>query len=185
LNEVKPIALLRRHFRKAMGFIVTTTTSAVISRNLPESIELGTFTLLIYGEDERSGESLAKEVRTLITQEFAKRERVLSLLYELEIEEFYVGLGCRRSKNRAKLKQKKGRTLREKLLLAGAGIVTLFHMVSFDYSHIHENLDFICVHVVKECNARGKKVEILDKEFYRIDLSRPSDDTSAPDDNHV
>lgn len=164
---------------------MTTTAPTRDSLKLPESIDLGEFTLLIHGRDERSGEPLAKEIRALIAQEFAKRDLVLSLLYEIEIEEFEVGSGSRKSKNRVRLKRKKGRTLWETIKLTGSAFVVAIGLLSADYSKIPENLEWVCEHVVHVCEERGHQVEIRDKHFYQVDIAQPRDDTFSPGDHGV
>jgi len=141
-------------------------------RQLREIIDLGEFSLILRDETVESGEKLAAEVRALISEKFMKLSPALSIFYDLEIEETEVVSGSRKSKNKLKLKKKKGNTLGQKIFNAVAAVGLAVGLLSADYDNIPDNLERACQQVVAECQIRGKNVEITNMNFSPV---RPDD----------
>lgn len=141
-------------------------------RKLRETIDLGEFTLLLPEETVESGAKLAAEVRAAIVSRFMRFNPVLSLFYDLDIEEADVVSGSRRSKNKPRLKRKKGRTFGQKIFNAMTVVGLTVGLLSADYENIPTNLEKACKQVVSKCQLRGQNVQIIDLNFQSV---RPDD----------
>lgn len=146
-----------------------TTAVKRTGRRLYDSLDLGEFSLILPDESVQSGAGRAAEIRASIADAFAKLDPMLSLLYDLEIEETEVHSGSRKSKNKPRLKRKKGRTILQKLMAIGSALGFAVGVLSADYSKIPENLEKACQVVVADCKLRGKNIEITDKHFPPVD----------------
>ena len=159
---------------------MSATTETRLRTPLPDSLELGEFTLLLPDETVESGAPLAAQIRAEIAAAFANLDPVLSLAYELEITEIEVGSGSRKSKNKVRLKRKKGKTLREKLMAAVAAASMALGFMSTDFAKLTDNLDTACKVVITDCNLRGIKAEIPEKHFFPVVPSPRSQDQGPP-----
>lgn len=117
------------------------------------------FSIYINIDDNEEADLLAIEVQNRIISEFKKKYPLLSLFFELEIEEVLVEYGSRKSKHKAKLKKKKGAGLWKILVLS-------YTLLSTDYNNIEKNFEKITV-IVQEVYSATTKIEIDD--FIRQD----------------
>ncbi len=161
---------------------MSTTAETRTRIPLPELLDLGEFTLLLHDETIESGAPLAKQIRESIVAAFAKLDPVLSLVYELEIDETEVSSSSRKSKHPVRLKRKKGTSLLQKLVVAVSAFGFVVGVLSADYDKIPENIEKACQTVVADCKLRGKNVEIPEKHFPPVDPNHPTQQKQPPDD---
>ena len=146
------------------------TTAAPVQPlfDLPDTIELAEFTLVIVGKDTPSGDELAKRIRESISAEFAKRAPLLSLVYDLVIEESDVRRSERKGKEKVKLKKKvkKGMTFLEKVSFGMGGAGLVIGIVAADPIVVGHNVEWACEHAIHICKSQGDDVRIEGMNIY-------------------
>lgn len=135
---------------------------------LPDEIDVAEFTLVLHGHTPDTGEALAEEIRLLIAREFLRRSPILSQFYSLEIEEWSVEHGSRRSANKGRLRRRKDRRDSPLWRFLGRAAVVA-GLLSTDVGQIEENMRHAYRVVAEVMAERGEKVDIDPVEFTPID----------------
>jgi hypothetical protein len=135
----------------------------------PEAVDVVEFTLEIAGRSATSAEELAAQVRRALSEEFAKCDPLLASLYELEIEETEVWEGSRNSRNRGRLKRRRGGSLMDRLKRAGGTALIMLTIASTDYTKITQNL----VTVLQKAE-QTYSVVIKDVHTFPVNFRSPS-----------
>jgi hypothetical protein len=151
------------------------------TREIPDVVDIGEFTLVIRGIDRAAGDDLSAEIRETISQKFARREPLLALAYCVEVEEFEVTAGSRRSRNRFRLKLKKGRGLWARVKAGLSTAVILVGVASTDYGKLKQNAEWVYDEVEHAYSQRGTEISIQNRTFYHPDSDTPFVGPTPPD----
>lgn len=138
---------------------------------LPEEIELGEFTLVVERLEEPDATAISASFRQAVLEEFKKRQPIISLLYDVEIEEGVPWSGSRKSLNTVKLKRKKPKSLLGRLKDAGAVIMLSLSLLNMNWGIIDHNFHE-ALHIAEQViTTKAYKVRVEDINLYKVDTA--------------
>lgn len=140
-----------------------------------EEYTVGEFMLTIRHLEGAEADQLAAQIRRYIETAFRKANPLLCTLYDFEIDETEVWTGSRKSKNRGKLKKKKGKTIKEKLGLLLSRLALGLSLAATDPTVIQENWERVVQSVENVFGTEPPEVEIEELETFPLeaDLENP------------
>ena len=113
---------------------MTTTTEPVKSKfSFLDQYDIGEFILKINSLTGQLSDKLSAEIRQAIIHKFISLNPLLCKVYDFEIEESEVIYGSRKSRNKGKLKKKKGKTFGERIKNGFNGFLLALTLTSTDY----------------------------------------------------
>jgi hypothetical protein len=149
---------------------MTTTTESVKSKfSFLDQYDIGEFTLKINSLTGQPSDKLAAEIRQSIINKFISLNPLLCKVYDFEIEESEVVYGSRKSRNKGKLKKKKGKTFGERIRNGFNGFLLALTLTSTDYKKIPENFRDAVEFVESIFKNKPNDINIEDLKTYPID----------------
>ena len=134
-----------------------------------EEYTVGEFVLTIRHLEGREADQLAAQIRAYIETSFKKANPLLCTLYDFEIEETEVWSGSRKSRNRGKLKKKKGKTIKGKLGLLLSRLALGLSLAATDPIVIQQNWERVVQGVEKVFGMEPPEVEIDELETFPLE----------------
>jgi hypothetical protein len=160
---------------------MTTTTESVKSKfSFLDQYDIGEFTLKINSLTGQQSDKLAAEIRQSIIDKFIALNPLFCKVYDFEIEESEIVYGSRKSKNKGKLKKKKGKTFGERIKNGFNGFLLALTLTSTDYKKIPENFRDAVEFVESIFKNKPNDINIEDLKTYPID-----DNLDNPDEPNI
>ena len=154
-------------------------TTPSTTTTLTEVIAIAEFTLTVRGERDAD---IAAAFRRDLEEQIARMQPFLSLVYDVEVEEFEVWTGSRKSKNRVKLKKKKKSTKSSGGLKRTLGALLIgLKLLSADYDQVGENVRKAIQTVEQKYQARGHDVHVDDVQVKSTRDASESPNVSPKD----
>ncbi len=152
---------------------MTTETQREKKIQIPDEIVLGEFTLTIHGLSDYEAESLSNTFRAKIQSEFQIANPLLSILYDLVIEEEDVWQGSRKSRNKAKLKRKKGGGIGAVIKQTGMSMIFALQIMSIDPDVVTKNYGRIIQVVGQVFQEEGHDISTEQVNMCKLDNTPP------------